>query len=129
MPSPGESVSNTPAAGSGLRFEVLLALSLVLSGLVVLPALIYLVGGVLLGEYAGGGRLGSFYGDMLRDLGQGSWQAWSLVLGPLLLVQAGRLIFLQFGTEPGARQPERPGPPRAAAKAEVRERREPTLKL
>lgn len=129
MPSSGESAANTPAARSGMRFEVLLALSLVLFGLIVLPALIYFIGVVLLGEYAGGGHLGSFYGDVLRDLGQGSLQAWSLVLGPLLLVQAGRLLFLRFGTEPDSRDVAPTAPPRTPGKSEARERREPTLKL
>lgn len=129
MPSTGESAADTPAKGSGLRFELLLALSLVLFGLVVLPALIYFVGVLLLGEYAGGGHLGSFYGDILRDLGQGSPQAWILVLGPLLLTQVGRLIFLRFGTEPATRDQEPSAPARAPGKANVRERREPTLKL
>lgn len=129
MPSSGESTASTPAARSGIRFEVLLALSLVLFGLVVLPAVIYVVGAVLLGEYAGGGHLGSFYGDILRDLGQGSPQAWALVLGPLILTQAGRLIFLRFGAEPvfGDREPS--PPPRTTTRIDVRERREPTLKL
>lgn len=127
MPS-GQQDPPSPSIRSPLRFELVLGGCLLLFGLVVLPSLIYMVGAMLLGEYSGGGHLGSFYGDVFRDLGQGSPQAWILALGPLVLVELGRLIFFNFGarTERTTEVPRDP-PPRKA-KPEPRERREPTFR-
>lgn len=122
--------TSSPPARSPLRFELLLGTALVLFGFVLLPSLIYMVGIALLGEYSGGGRLGAFYGDVFRDLSQGSPQAWGLVLGPLILVEAVRLIFLNFGSQPATEAPA-PKTPASAGKSRpaTRERREPTLRL
>lgn len=132
MPA-GETDTDARSARSSLRFELLFGAGLVLCGLILLPPLIYMVGVALLGAYGGGGHLGSFYGDVFRDLGQGSPQAWALVLGPFLLVEAGRLVLFNFG----ARGADFDDPTTATerspvvkkAKAEPRERREPTLRL
>jgi hypothetical protein len=123
--------SGAPARRSPWRFESLLALVLVAFGLLVLPALIYFTGTILLGAYGGGEHLGSYYGDFARDLGLGSALAWILVVGPYLLVQLARLIFSGFGTSTSAtespRQVAEPAVPRSPDRP--RERREPTLKL
>jgi hypothetical protein len=134
-----DQTSDSPAPDSRVRFELLLALGLLLFGLVVLPALIYLVGTFLLGPYGGGGgRLGSFYGDLMRDLASGSGRAWVLLIGPLLLFQLARLIFSRFGNgsdetalprnEPKQRPPASgSGSPRP--QTDIRERREPTIRF
>ncbi len=123
--------SDVPVPHGQRRFEVLLAVSLVAFGFVVLPALIYVTGTILLGAYGGGEHIGSFYGDFARDLGDGSARAWILVIGPYLLVQLARLIFSRFGALPS--EPETPRPPAGAAAprsgSQPRERREPTIKL
>jgi hypothetical protein len=120
--------SSTPTTPHTRRFEVWLAVGLIGFGLLVLPALIYVTGTLLLGAYGGGEHLGSFYGDYFRDLGA-TPQTWALVLGPYLLVQVARLIFTDFGKSsapPGERKRE--SAPAAAANPS-RERREPTIKL
>jgi len=130
-PVPGNSIAVAP--GGSRRFEIFLAGGLLLFGLLVLPALIYLTGTLLLGEYSGGTHLGSFLGDFTRDLAGGSARAWSLVVGPYVLVQVGRLIFREFGGKPPAAQPENspPQPKSATARSrpDARERREPTFKV
>jgi len=129
MPSSGERPPGPPERNR-LRFELLFGLALVLAGLVLLPPLIYMVGTLLLGPYTGGGHLGSFYGDLFRDLGQGSPQAWLLVLGPLVLVEAGRLILLDFRIRADADEPTAPARETPARSGQqTRERREPTLRL
>lgn len=118
----------TPPARNRRRFEVWLAVGLIGFGLLVLPALIYGTGTLLLGAYGGGEHLGSFYGDYFRGLGSTA-QTWTLVLGPYVLVQLARLIFSDFG-KPSAQttDDQRASIPSAPANP-TRERREPTIKL
>lgn len=63
-------------------------------GLLVLPALIYLVGQQLLGEYRPGAGMGDFYGDFYSQLGTLSIWAWTLALGPWLAVVFLRVLWL-----------------------------------
>lgn len=65
--------------------------SLLLAGLLLLPALIYLAGLSLLGAYEGGSFLGQ-YGSIYSGLAQGNWSAWIVVLGPTMLVILGRAL-------------------------------------
>jgi hypothetical protein len=65
-------------------------------GLLLLPALIYLVGQQLLGEYRPDGGMGVFYADLYAELATGSPWPWLLVLGPWLAVQMLRLLWLPF---------------------------------
>ena len=132
MTRSGDQDADSPAPRGQARFEALLALALLAFGLLVLPALIYVTGTVLLGAYGGGKHLGSFYGDFARNLGEGSARAWLLALGPYLLVLLGRLVFFDFRATGDAAGPSRPAaPPRPAQQPDrqPRERREPTLKL
>lgn len=124
MATSGEPSSSSAPRNRG-RFEVWLAAGLIGFGLLVLPALIYVTGTLLLGTYGGGDHLGSFYGDYFRDLGT-SPQAWALVLGPYAIVQLTRLIFTDFG-KPTAEERDDSGPSAPANPA--RERQEPTIKL
>lgn len=76
-----------------LRREALLLAILAGFGLLALPALVYAVGQVLLGEYLPGATMGTFYGDLYGHLGALSGWAWLLVLGPWLAVQFLRLLW------------------------------------
>ncbi len=120
--------ASTPTPKHPRRFEVWLAVSLLGFGLLVLPALIYATGTLLLDAYGGGEHLGSFYGDYFRDLAT-TPQTWVLVLGPYVLVQGIRLIFTDFGrsSAPPAGGKRELSP--AAPASPSRERREPTIKL
>jgi hypothetical protein len=84
------------------RLELLVAGAALAFGLLVLPGLIYVVGGALMGPYGENRGLGSFYGDFLRDLVEPSGRAWALALGPLVLLTAVRAVFI------GVRGPSRP---------------------
>ena len=65
--------------------EVLLAMGLVAFGLVVLPAIVYLVGQQVVGAYPDG--IGGLYAAIGDALVAGNGFAWILVLGPYLGVQ------------------------------------------
>jgi hypothetical protein len=64
-------------------------LAALLFGVLVLPLLVFVTGAQLLGPYAGGGA-GAFLADHLRGLGGLRWHAWTLVLGPVVVVAAWR---------------------------------------
>ncbi len=66
--------------------KVLSALILVLAGLVILPALVYLVGVQVVGEYEGSDGIGSLYAAIYTGLFEGSLATWMLVLSPLAVV-------------------------------------------
>jgi hypothetical protein len=117
--------ASTPTPPGSRRVEAWLAVGLIGFGLLVLPALIYVTGTLLLGAYGGGEHLGAFYGDYFRDLGT-TPQTWALVLGPYVLVQVARLIFTDFGK---SSPPPLEGKRQSAPANPARERREPTIKL
>lgn len=71
--------------------ELLFAVGLVAFGLIGLPALVYLVGQQLLGEYEAG--LVGFYDATGRALLEGSPFAWMLVMSPLLTIELLRFGF------------------------------------
>jgi hypothetical protein len=77
-----------------LRREGLVLAGLGGFGLLILPALIYLVGQQLLGEYRPGATMATFYADLYSQLGAFSPWAWVLVLGPWLAIQLLRLLWL-----------------------------------
>lgn len=126
MANSGDPASSSSPSQPARRFEAWLAVGLIGFGLLVLPALIYLVGTLLLGAYGGGEHLGSFYGDYFRDL-VSTPQTWGLVLGPYLLVQLARLIFTDFGKSAAPQDEPRQAAPKPSGA--TRERREPTIKL
>jgi hypothetical protein len=112
-----------------VRFELIFAAGWLVVGLLLLPALIFAVGGSLLGPYGDNGGLGRFYGDFFGDLGEPSVRAWAIALGPLVLISILRLIFVGAGGEPekpGGEEEERPIPPRRRA-AEDQRRVEPRV--
>jgi hypothetical protein len=71
--------------------EAILAGVLLLAGFLLLPLLVYLVGGAVFGPYAGQGP-GQFFGDLFANLGDGEWAAWLLVLAPLLGISFLRIL-------------------------------------
>lgn len=77
-------------------------------GLAGMPALVYLVGEWLLGEYQPGATMGTFYADLFAELGALSPWAWLLVLGPWLAIQLLRVLWLPFWLLVRRRDP-RPG--------------------
>jgi len=94
------------------RFELIFAGIWLAVGLLLLPAIIFFVGGSLLGPYGDNGRLGRFYGDFLGDLAEPSVRAWAIALGPLVLISTLRLIFVGAGRPAQPDEEERPVPPR-----------------
>jgi hypothetical protein len=83
-----------------VRFELIFASIWLAVGFFVIPALIYLVGTLLLGPYgaseADGAGLGSFYGAFFSDLVEPAGRVWVLALAPLVVISLLRLIFLNF---------------------------------
>jgi hypothetical protein len=127
----------TPSASgtSALRWrkEILLAIGCLGSTLLVLPALIYAVGVPLLGAYGGGEHVGSFYGDVFRNLIGLVGRTWFIVLAPYLLLCVLRLIFWPWGRKLPVNQP---GPSSenggnlaqsVASPATAKQRREPFI--
>lgn len=109
-----------------LRFELILGSLLLAFGLFAMPGIVYWVGSHLLGPYKEAAGAGTFYGDFFGDLASGSLRAWTLTLGPLLVVSLLRLIFLRR-PEPEAQ--ERAAPPQPRAAEPEQRRREPRVSL
>jgi hypothetical protein len=61
----------------------------ILTGFLLLPALIYLAGSSVLGRYEGA-SMGNLYGSIYRGLAHGSMTSWIVVLGPAALILLGR---------------------------------------
>jgi hypothetical protein len=108
-----------PAEQSPWKFELWFALGGLVFGLLILPALIYLVGTLMLGPYAEENGLMSMYGNLFSDLAKGEVRAWLLVVGPYIVVATIRGIW-RFGSNPNA--PEGPEPT-GRSKAEHGEKR------
>lgn len=113
-----------PAASSNhrLRFELILGSLLLGFGLFALPALIFWVGTALLGPYGTDGTVGMFYSDFYGHLATGSGRAWTLVLGPLVMVSLLRLLFLRRPAPT-----DEPAPPRQMPEASENRRVEPRI--
>ncbi len=62
-------------------------------GFILLPALIYLVGTILLGPYAGGKSMFAFYGEFYGNLAHGTRRTWFIALSPYLAIWLTRLSF------------------------------------
>lgn len=117
------------------RSELIFASIWLAVGFFVMPAVIYLVGTLLLGPYGvaegEGAGLGSFYGDFFSDLIEPAGRVWILALGPLAVISAIRLIFWNFKSrvseEPReSRDTFEAAPPREPARR-TRERVEPRV--
>lgn len=71
--------------------EAVIALAALALGLIGLPAMVYLVGQLLVGEYEAG--LSGFYEAIGAALVEGRWYAWLLVLSPYIVIQLLRFVF------------------------------------
>ena len=71
--------------------EALLALGALAFGLICVPALIFVVGQQLIGNYADG--LLGFYEEIGAALAQGKWYAWMLLLWPYVTLSLLRFAF------------------------------------
>lgn len=109
------------------RFELVFASVWLAIGLFALPAVIYTVGTMALGPYGENAGLGRFYGDFFRDLALPSIRAWTLVLGPLIIVSLIRLIFV--GVHRKAPPVQAPPPPQVVKKPAAHARVEPRVTL
>ncbi len=101
---PVDASRDVPHPSSRLRSEFITGSILLAFGLFLMPALVFWSGSFLLGTYGPGtgSGIGTFYGDFYGDLAQGSLRAWALTVGPLVLVQLVRLIFLRRPTDDGS---------------------------
>lgn len=97
-------------------------------GFFLLPWLVYLVGQSLFGTYGGGAhKLGSFYGELFKNLSAGEPDSWGLVVGPYVVLSLLRLIFFRrTASEPEAPKPK---PIDTTPKTTTKPRKEPTLTL
>jgi hypothetical protein len=88
----------TGSGSKGLRFEILLASTLLAFGLFALPAIVYFVGAALLGPYiesdAPANSVALFYRNFFADLAAPSGRAWLIAIGPLLVIALFRLAFV-----------------------------------
>lgn len=107
-PRPVDDITDTDRPPHRLRFELILGSVLLAIGFFAMPALVYWVGTALLGPYGDAANLGIFYGDFFGDLASGSGRAWTLAVGPAVLISLLRLIFLRRPAldQPATDQPE-----------------------
>ena len=71
----------------------MIAVSVLLFGLLLLPLAVFLVGKVVFGAYAGDGYF-DFFGQLLAKLLKLDKAAWFLVLSPYLALQTARLALV-----------------------------------
>lgn len=74
-----------------LKFEATTFGLTLLVGLIVMPALIYLVGTAVLKPYANGG-LFALYGDFLKGLVEPRPSCWIVLLGPFVFLTLFRIF-------------------------------------
>lgn len=95
-PLPGPAQAQEPS--SQLINELLLAGGALVVGLLVTPALFWMMARGVIGPYtrgADGHSLGvfNFLNDYFGQLGHGSQMAWLVALGPLLVLSFARLVW------------------------------------
>jgi hypothetical protein len=123
--------TDTTSRHHRMRFELIFASVWLGIGFFLLPALVFWVGVTLLGPYGEGqgAGMGTFYGDFYGDLASGEMRAWSLALGPLVLITALRAVFVGTRRKPEAAEPleEPPAGETATARAAESRRLEPRI--
>ena len=103
-----DALSRSAEPRSRVRVELIVASIALGFGLFVLPGLIYVVGGALLGPYGENRGPGSLYADFFRDLAEPSGRAWALALGPVVLLTAVRAVFIGVRERPEAGDEDSP---------------------
>ncbi len=78
---------------SALKFELILAMTLLAVGMLALPIAVYWVGQLVIGAYESDGGVVGLIGAIWDDLGRGSPAAWILVLSPYVVIQLFRVAF------------------------------------
>jgi hypothetical protein len=73
------------------KYELILLGSLLGSGVLVLPFVVYVVGIEIVGPYEGEHGPFGLLASILAAVARGNWAAWVLVLSPYLIVQLTRL--------------------------------------
>jgi ABC-type branched-subunit amino acid transport system permease subunit len=106
-----------------LRGHVTWIVAVAVVAAVALPVLVFYTGQATLGPYAGDG-LGVFVADYLADLARLRAGAWTLLLGPVAMVAAWRLIVAIAW--PG-RAASAPAASADSHRASVGARRDPTI--
>jgi hypothetical protein len=76
-----------------IRREFIIITVVIMLSMLLLPGLIYVVGGRLFGAYGTAGGVGQIYLATLGDLVAPRLAAWTLLLGPALCVALLRAIF------------------------------------
>ncbi len=71
--------------------ELLLFAGLLFFGFIIMPGIIYLIGGQVFGDFDGGYR--QFFGQLTRRLVDGNGIAWFLVLSPWLGILSIRITW------------------------------------
>lgn len=79
---------NTQTVKKRIVNELLLFAALLFFGFIIMPVLIYLVGGQVFGDFDGG--YGHFFGQLTSRIVSGNPVAWFLVLSPWLGIQVLR---------------------------------------
>jgi hypothetical protein len=124
-----DDVSDEPSGTHRLRFELIFGSLWLAFGLFLLPALIYWVGTALLGSYGDNKGLSTFYSDFFGDLADGAGRAWSIALGPLVLMYLLRAVFIGVKADQVERElvddDELPPPPRRAPTPAPKEAKRP----
>lgn len=72
---------------SSLRFELILAITLLAFGMLVLPMAVYWVGQLAIGGYESDAGMDGLIAALWGDLGRGGLAAWLLVLSPYAVIQ------------------------------------------
>ena len=77
---------------SQIKYELALAVVMLVIGLVPVPIAVYFVGQAVVGPYEGDGGLIGLIGQIGADLLRLRLAAWTLVLSPYLIVQLLRAV-------------------------------------
>ena len=80
---------------SRAKKEAILFLAMLLTGLFLLPVLIYIIGRTVFGAYDGG-SFATFYGMLHSDFRAGEPTVWFLILSPYLIWMLFRLTLKGF---------------------------------
>lgn len=74
------------------RKELVTAVLLLVFGVAILPALIYLVGTLVVGPYEDGSGISGLYGKLFQALIEPQAAAWLLILSPYVVVVLLRAV-------------------------------------
>ncbi|HYM35335.1 MAG TPA: hypothetical protein VET48_08055 [Steroidobacteraceae bacterium] len=76
--------------------EIILGAIGFVAGFIVLPLLIYVVGMLLLGPYAGGKSIGAFFVEFYGNLIHGAPRTWFIAVSPYLAIWLVRLCVRRY---------------------------------